>query len=233
MMGNLLELCIKVVPYLLGYNRPSYQDIPVPSSNLTLTEKDLALLNLKSKDGSVILAIGSRDTGKTELCYRLAEFLGRPTYAVSPQQVPPSWIQHITLEEVLTEVQPDSTLIMDDLPAYMSNRDYNEGMIRVMEKSIPMVRHDPSPPEFPLGRIHLIFSTQSTAQADRYIMDCDAAFFKPLGLLMGDIERPNIARMYRNEIDPCFAGKNDMFIKKHAYMMSRTFKGMIEVNKTT
>lgn len=223
-------VAMKIAPRLMGQ-----QGNPIPKQGTTtiLTEKDTALISLRQKMGSVTVVVGSRETGKSVLCWRLAEFLERPTYAVSPQEKPPGWITWIQNPTDLFEiVKPDSTLICDDLPAYASNRDYNEAMVRMIEKAIPMVRHDPQPPEYPLGRVHIIFSTQSTAQADKYILDCDMAFFKPLGLLLQDTERPAIAKMYRTMIDPEFEGKDDMFIKQHAYMLSRTYKGLITIKKS-
>lgn len=202
-------------------------------SQTTLTEKDVALVNLRNKKGSVSVLLGSRDTGKTELAYRLAEFLDRPTYAISPQQKPPEWIKWIKLEDLFDRVPSQSTLLLDDLPAYMSNRDYSDALVRTIEKLVPMVRHEACPPDYPIGEIHLIFSSQSAAQADKYILDCDAAFLKPLGLLLADVERPNIARIYRTLVDPEFEGHDEYFIKTHVYMLSRGFKGLIEVKKTT
>jgi len=217
---------LKLAPKFLGYQQP------VMEQRQVLSEKDVALITLSQKIGSVMVVIGTRDSGKTELCYRLAEFLGRPTYAVSPQQKPPDWITWLKIEDVLELTPSNCTLIMDDLPAYMSNRDYNESFTQSIEKVIPMVRHKRMPPEFPIGEVHLIFSTQSAAQADKYILDVDAAFFKPLGLLMGDIERPHIAKIYRDYVNPEFDNKSDDFIKRHAYMFARTFKGLITVSKT-
>jgi len=183
-------------------------------------------MNLKKKLGAVVVILGTRDTGKTELAYRLAEFLGKPTYAVSPEQRPhPDFIQRIKLEEVNELVKPNSTVIFDDLPVYASNRDYNEALVRELERMIPMCRHE--------RRLHLIFSSQNAAQADKYILDCDMAFFKPLGLLYDDLERPNIRRIYKNEVDQHFEGKNDYWIVRHAFMWSRTYKGIIEIKKVT
>jgi len=45
-----------------------------------------ALEEVKRKDGSVSLDIGTRETGKTVLAHRLAEYYGRPTYSVSPEE---------------------------------------------------------------------------------------------------------------------------------------------------
>jgi hypothetical protein len=115
----------------------------------------------------------------------------------------------------------------------MSNRDYQESFARSVERIIPMVRHEPHPPDYPIGEVHLIFSSQSSAQADKYILDCDMAFLKPLGLLMGEIERPKIAKIYRDKVDPEFENKDEAFIRKHAYMLSRTYKGLIGFKKVT
>ena len=192
-----------------------------------ITEKDYALSIVKKKKGSVTVNLGTRETGKSELSYRLAEFFGRRTYAVSPEQRPPSWIQWVSIKEVEQKVLPYSTLIFDDLPAYASNRDYNDLLVQEMERLIPMCRHKRA--------LHLIFNSQSSAQADRYILDCELAFLKPLGILMDDVERPNIRRIYRNEVDPYFekvmeqSSDPELAIKKHAWMRSRYWKGGVEI----
>jgi len=224
---NVFQVALKLAPILMGYKSQPQK------SRTVLSGKDVALINIRQKKGSVIVLLGSRDTGKTELAYRLAEFLDRPTFAISPQQKPPDWITWIKLEEIETRVPSMSTLICDDLPSYFGNRDYNEALSRLLERIIPMVRHERMPPDFPVGEVHLIFSSQSAAQADRYILDADAAFLKPLGLLMQDIERPHIAKIYRTLVDPEFEGKDDAWIQRHAYFLSRTYKGILEVKKTT
>jgi len=214
---DVFNMALKLAPLFLGYKQQSQ-----PST--ILTEKDLALINLRNKDGAVIVVLGTRDTGKTELCYRLAEFLGKPTYAVSPEQKPhPDWIKRIDIENLDEMVMPHSTVILDDVPIYLSSKDYGEALNRALEKIIPMVRHE--------RKWHMIFSSQNSAQADRYILDCDAAFLKPLGLLMGAVERPNIARIYKMMVDPEFDGKDDHYIQRHAFFLSRTFRGIIKVKK--
>lgn len=216
-----LELIIKLLAFVIK----SGQQGPAVSYAI-LDEKDKALLNLKRKRGAVVVVLGTRDTGKTELAYRVAEFLEKPTYAVSPEQNPhPEFIQRIRPDEVNERVASNSTIIFDDMPAYASNRDYNEALVREMEKIIPMCRHE--------RKLHLIFSSQSAAQADKYILDCDMAFFKPLGLLKDDLERPFIRRLYNKYIDTEFEGKADYWVVRHAYMWSRTYKGLIEIKKVT
>ena len=190
--------------------------------------KDQALLAVKRKAGSITTNIGTRETGKSELSYRIAEFFDRPTFAVSPQQRPPRWIKRINLDQIVADVPEMSTLILDDLPSYASNRDYNDQLVRVIEHIIPMVRHERQPPDFPVGKVHLIFNTQSAAQADKYILDCDLAFFKPLGLLYADLERPAIKKIYQEIVMPLFDGHTDPWIQRHAFMFSRSWKGLIE-----
>lgn len=196
----------------------------------TVTDKDTALLELKQKAGSVSVLIGTRDTGKSVLSRRLAEFLGRPTYVVSPQQATPTGMIRIDLKDIMEKVPEYSTLVLDDVPAYLSNRSYHEELTQVIERAVPMVRHPRQPPEFPIGCVHLIFCTQSSSAADKYILDCDAAFFKPLGLLIE--ERPNVARIYKNYVNQEFEGKDTMWIKQHAFFMCPTYKGIISIGET-
>jgi len=199
-----------------------------PKQVISYDGKDQALLAVKRKAGSVTTILGTRETGKTELAFRLAEFFGRPTFAVSPQQRPPRWIKRLNLDQIETEVPAFCTLICDDLPSYASNRDYNDALVRVLERIIPMVRHERQPPEFPVGQVHLIFCSQSAAACDKYVLDCDLAFFKPLGLLYQDLERPAIKKLYTDLISVEFDGHTDQWIQRHAFMFSRSWKGMIE-----
>jgi hypothetical protein len=196
----------------------------------TVTSKDTALNEIKQKAGSVTVIIGTRETGKSNLSYRWAEFLGRPTFCVSPQEQTPKWIRRINFPDILEIVPENATLILDDLPAYAGNRDYNDEMVRILNRIIPMVRHDRQPPEFPVGKVHLIFNTQSSAAADRFILDCDAAFFKPVGLLIE--ERPNVARIYKQFVNAEFEGKDSLWIKQHAYLMTPTWRGIIQIGQT-
>jgi hypothetical protein len=188
--------------------------------NLTLDEKDVALLTLKKKDGAVVVVLGTRDTGKSQLSYRLAEFIGKPIFAISPEQkITIPFIKQIDFGQ-LESVPKGSTIILDDLPVYASSKDYHDEDVMNLERVIPMVRHERC--------WHLIFASQSAAQADKYILDCDCAFLKPLGLLTGDMERPNVRQMYTKLVMPEFEGKDVMWIKQHAYMLSPTWRGIIE-----
>ena len=186
-----------------------------------VSQKDMALLTLKKKDGAVIVIIGTRDTGKTELAYRLAEFLGKPTYAVSPEQHPrPHFIQRIKFNEIDEIVKPGSTLILDDAPAYISSRDYHEELVRQLERIIPMVRHE--------RKLHLIVVTQSGAFIDKWALDAEAVFLKPLSLLSEDIERPGVRRLYQYA-NLHFEGKDLDWVKRHCFLATPTWRGILEV----
>lgn len=180
-----------------------------------------ALCEVRDKVGAVTVLIGSRETGKTILSQRWAEALGRQTYAVAPEQRPPPWIIPVKFGDALKTVPPMSTLIYDDLPAYASNRDYNTKLVTELEAIVPMCRHE--------RKLQLIFCTQSAAQADKYILDCDLAFLKPLGILMQDVERPFIRRIYRLWVDPAFDQQPAEWIQRHAYMISRSYRGVIPI----
>ncbi len=221
--ATLIKFGLKyVLPLLMEQNQP--QQSGSVTTVRVLSARNSALASVKAKEGSVTVSIGGRDSGKTTLAYRLAEYFGRPTYAVTPEQAPPSWVKRLQPDEILDMLAPNSTLICDDLPAWASNRDYNETFVRELERMIPMVRHE--------KKVHLIFCTQSAAQADKYILDCDLAFFKPLGLLMGGQERPSVDKIYKEKVNQYFQGKDDMFVKKHAYMLSRSYEGLISIAKT-
>lgn len=206
---------------LLDYIKRSQQRQP---QGTIITEKDLALINLKKKDGAVVLILGRRDSGKTVLAHRIAEFLERPVYAVSPEEKPPDWITEIKLEDV-ERVPVNSTLIMDDLPVYMSSRDYSEALVRNIEKIIPVVRH-------PNKRLMLIFVSQTSGYADRWVMDADAVFLKQGSILYADIERPAVKKLM-DKAAPYFSGQNEYWLKRHAYLVTDSWEGIIGVTKVT
>lgn len=181
-----------------------------------------ALCEVIRKDGSVSVWIGTRETGKTQGSYREAEMFDRPIYCVSPEERPPSWITQVNLNDI-DDLPSNITLILQDLPAYMSNNDYNNELIIELERIVPLCRHK--------RKWHLIFNTQSAIQADKYILDCELAFMKPWGVLMEDVERPGIRRIYKNWVMPYFEGKSEYFIRTHAFMKSRTYVGGIAITK--
>lgn len=238
---KLIQTAMKLAPLLTGGANPLSSiaglaglagGMGQQQDSNVITEKDMALMELKKLDGAGIVLIGTRNTGKTTLAYRLAEFLARPTFAFSPQEEHiPNWITSLHEPDDVFNVPKYSTLILDDLPAYMGNQDYRDDFSQKIHRAIPMLRHEPKPPDFPLGKIYVIFNTQSSAAADRYILDCDMAFLKPLGMFGQEFERPKIAKIYKEYVNPCFDGKTDDFIHRHAFMWSRMYKGLIRIKK--
>jgi hypothetical protein len=218
-LAGLQDIFAQIFGRDVRYQVPNNDDGDAPNP-----ERTAALEEVKRKDGSVSLWLGGRESGKTVGAHREAEFLGRPTYAVCPEERPPSWITPVLLSAI-DKLPSRITLILDDIPAYMSNRDYTNQLVQTVERIIPMVRHR--------RKWHLIFNTQATSQADKCILMCDIAFCKPLGILMEDAERPNIRRVYRSLVNPYFEHRTADFIRRHAYMISQTYRGGIGIKKPT
>ena len=208
--STLLGLAFRLAPLFLK-RQPQPQQEP--------SGKDRALLNLKNKEGAVILILGKRESGKTVLAYRLAEFLERPTYVVSPNQKPLPWMIETKLEDI-GEIPPKSTLLLDDIPVYMSSRDYNEALVRNVEKVIPIARH---------RGIILIFISQTSGYADRWVMDTDAVFLKQSSILYADIERPAVKKLM-DRAAPYFANQTEIWQKKHSYLVTDSWEGLISVS---
>ena len=177
---------------------------------------------LKRKQGAVVLILGKRESGKTVLAQRLAQILERPTYAVSPEQKTPDWIQELRLDEISQRPPPYSTLICDDLPAYMSSRDYLNPLIRTIEQLIPVVRHR--------RKIILIFSSQSSGQADKWTMDADLVLIKPLNWLYAETERGAVKKL-ADKVMPIFAEMSEYQQKRHCYIFSDGYVGLARIDK--
>ena len=185
-----------------------------------LSDREAALTELKNKEGAVVLILGMRGSGKTVLSHRLAQFLDRPTYAITPGQRSLEWIKEITLEEI-ESIPPNSTLLLDDLPLYMSSRDYSDSSVRNVERLIPIVRHK---------KIILVFISQTSGFADRWVMDADCILIKQMSLLYAEIERPAVKKLM-DKARPYFEGKSEEWIKHHAYMITHSWEGLLEVKK--
>ena len=222
---DLLSLGIKMFLAYQKFKSAQEQDRSEQEGEIyqTVTDASTALAQLRDKEGAVILDIGGRGSGKTELAYKLAQFIGKPTFAVSPEQKPhPSFIQQIQLEEVNEMVPPRSTLILDDAPVQLSNRDYHDALVQEVERMVPMVRHD--------RKLHLIVVTQSGSFVDRWLLDADAAFLKPQSLFAADFERPAIKKVYQFA-NPYFEGQTEDWTRRHAYFICPTYRGIVTVNK--
>jgi len=179
------------------------------------------IIRLKHKEGAVVDVIGRRESGKTIASRRIAEIIGRPTYAVSPEEKQPSWITELKLEELSDRPPAMSTLILDDLPVYMGSRDYQDSLVQVIERLIPVVRHR--------RKLILIFSSQSSAQSDKYILDADIVLLKPANLLFSDLERPGVAKLYK-QVMPAYNEMNEYQQKRHIFIFSQSWKGLVRVD---
>ena len=180
------------------------------------------ILRLRQKEGAVLLLLGRRESGKTTLAYRLAQVIGRPTYAVSPEEKPPQWVKEMKLEELDILPPPFSTLVLDDVPVYASSRDYQSELVRNIERIIPVCRHT--------RKLILIFCSQSSSLSDRYILDADIIMFKQLSLLVQDLERPAVNKLYKN-VEPVFSQMSETQIKKHCYVFCHSWQGLAKVNR--
>ncbi|GAF98712.1 unnamed protein product [marine sediment metagenome] len=179
------------------------------------------IIRLKHKRGAVVILIGRRESGKSVAAYRIADILDRPTYAVSPEQTPPSWVTELKLEELNEQPPPGSVLILDDVPVYMGSRDYQNSFVQQVERLIPVVRHK-------RGLI-LIFSTQSSAQSDKYILDSDLILLKPANLLFADLERSGVAKLYK-QVMPVYDQMSEYQQKRHIFVFSQSWKGLAGVS---
>ena len=183
-------------------------------------EESLSIRALRRKTGSVTVLIGSRESGKSVLGYRLAELLERPVYAVSPEQHPPRGVGELSLEEIAEMPPPRSTLFLDDLPAYMGVHDYSNRFVRVIEQLVPVVRHK--------RKLHLIFATQLSSLSDKYALDADLVLLKPPSILYRDLERAAVRRV-QDRIAHHWEGKTENWIHRHCYVLSHREEGLFRV----
>ena len=179
------------------------------------------IATLRRKLGSVTIIIGRRESGKSVVGYRLAELLDRPIYAVSPEAPVPHGVTELSLEELDDMPPPGSTLFLDDIPVYASQRDYGVAAVRVLEKLIPVVRHK--------RKLHIISATQSSGLTDRFVMDADIVLLKPANLLFSDLERTSVARLYRT-VQPLFDQMSPPECQRHIYLLSQNERRMVRVN---
>lgn len=210
------RLGVKLIAQHLTGEKDAQQAATDMQSNDALRDK--ALLTLKQKAGCVVVIIGRRESGKTILSARLAEFFARPTYIITPSAKPLNWMIAIKPQELDT-VPPRSTVILDDVPVYMSSRDYQNHTVKNIEKIIPVVRHK--------GLV-LIFISQTSGFADRWVMDADAVFVKQPSLLYADTERSAVKKIMDRAM-PSFENKDDYWVRRHAYMVTDIWEGVLEV----
>ena len=180
-----------------------------------------SIIELQKKQGAVVTILGKRESGKTVCAYRIAQIIGRPTYSVSPEQSPPQGVEELKLEQLETLPPPFSTLLLDDLPAYMGSRDYQDAFVQTVEKIIPVVRHK--------RKLILIFISQTSAQADKWVMDCDLVIMKPMGWLYPEVERPAVKKL-ADKVMPIFRQMTESQQKKHCFIFSDAYSGLARID---
>lgn len=181
------------------------------------------IVNLQHKEGTVIPIVGAPEMGKSVLARRLAEIIGRPTFAVSPGEKPPNWIKLITLDDVLDagKVPVYSTVILDDVLLYASSKDYNDPLVRQLEQIIPVARHE--------RKLILLFCTQVSSLTDKYIFTGPMVILKLPSLLYEDVERQGVKKL-QDRAAPYWEGKSEAWLQRHAYVISHTYEGLVKVN---
>ena len=203
----------------LAFPKPREQNVAVAEPELADSP---VITMLKRKAGAVVVVLGRRESGKTVVAYRLAEGMGRKVYAVSPEQCPPPGVTELKMEQLEAEPPPFSTLVLDDLPVYASSHDYGDAFVKNLERMIPVVRHK--------RKLILIFCTQLASLADKYALDADVVIFKPPSLLYQDLERISVKK-WQDSLAPIWEGKSDMWVKKHCFILSHSWKGLVSVDK--
>ena len=179
------------------------------------------ILQLRQKEGAVVVVLGRRGSGKTILCQRLAEIIGRPVYAISPEETPPKWVTELQPAQLEELPPPWSTLYLDDIPSYMSSRDYYDIFVRQVEKMIPMVRHK--------RKLIMIFAAQLASQADKYVLDADVVILKAPSILYADVERPAVKRLQDRAMQH-WKGRTDRWLQRHCYVVSHLGEGLVRVD---
>ena len=181
----------------------------------------LPIQNLKKREGAIITIFGRPLGGKTICAYRLAEIIGRPTYAISPEQKPPPWIEELKISDIADKPPPYSTLIADDILSYFSSRDYNEPFAQAMESIIPAARHR--------RKLIVILVAQTSGLADKYGLRSDLVILRAPDLLYEDIERSSIKKL-QDRAASYWEGKSEGWLQRHAYIVSYDYAGLCRVN---
>lgn len=177
---------------------------------------------LMGKEGSMVPIIGSPEMGKTIMAYRIAEIIGRPTFAFSPAVKPKfPWVTRLdNLSDILRKdkVPRKSTVILDDVLGYASSKDYSDPEVRKLEKIIPEARHK--------RKIILIMCTQSSSLTDKYLLTGPMVLLKMPSVLFADLERQSVKKL-QDRAAPFFEGKSDAFLQRHAYVVAHRYEGLV------
>ena len=178
------------------------------------------LRKLWNKKDSVIIVIGRRGSGKTSLSLRLAEWFGRPCYAVGIGQEALGNRGRALEPGELGMLPPESVLIIDDAGLFFGTRDYASDASQNLHDLLATVRHK---------QLVIIANTVNTAMIDRYLLDSDLLLIKPVSALHREAERRHVQKLLdkaTTAINSLPESMKQRFV--YAYSDVYDFEGLIE-----
>ncbi len=177
------------------------------------------LVKLYKSPNGIIGVLGARGTGKTALSLAIAQFLNRPIYAIgiSPQ----------AMDDLGTSIGPDeidtvpdgSTIIIDDAGLSFGTRDYAQEASQKLHDLLATVRH---------RDIMIIANSTSSATMDRYLLDADIIFLKPVSRFHAEAERRGIQK-FMDKATEVLLSIPESQRQSYAYVISDVynFEGLI------
>jgi intein/homing endonuclease len=157
------------------------------------------------------------------LALRLGELIGRPVYAVSPEDDPPAGVTAVSLKDI-GRIPQFSTLILDDAQVYAGSQDYWNPWVKKLNAIIPLVRKR--------RKLVLIIATQVSALVEKHVMQADLSIFKPLTAHYEVLERGPVVKLGRIS-EPYFAGLSREQQQRVAVVFGRypPWTGMVTINR--
>jgi len=191
---------------------------------------------LKKEPWGINLVVGKSGGGKTALCMRLAEFLGRPVYAINMLKVP-NWIIPVSklhIEESDTNydcyfIYPNgstapankgSTVIIDDAANILESNKMYADQNETMKKLSFIARH--------LDICFLINVQDASSLNKQVVSQTRALFFKEPALFQFGTDRDFIAKIIEEKVKPFFDSLNKSEKKFYTYVIHQDFRGIIK-----
>lgn len=165
------------------------------------------------------VVLGARGSGKTALTTRLAERRGRPTYVLGmPQSVLPDSGQWQAIgPENVEQIPNRSTVIIDDAGLYVDSHKWGSDLNELVRSLVMTLRH---------REIILIVNSQYASSINKYVLDADALFLRPPGMLWRAIERPELTAIFE-QAEAAFASLEASERRTVALVLSPVFQGGI------
>ena len=190
----------------------------------------------KKEPWGINLVVGKSGGGKTALCARLAEFLGRTVYAVNMLKVP-AWITPVSklhIEESDTNyacyfifpngntVPADKgcTIIIDDAANILESNKMYADQNETMKKLSFIARH--------LDICFLINVQDASALNKQVVSQTRALFFKEPALFQFGTDRDFIAKIIEERVKPFFDSLRKEERKLYTYVIHQDFRGIIK-----